>query len=133
MSKTLAKLLMTPSLRQAVMRKAPFGNCWYCGESANGRLHVEHQQPESRGGLTEYENLVPSCSSCNLLKGARTLSEFREFLTKRQPESVANAVAALEQFRWFRETPEQTEARRVLLAAYVAGLGDVVFFGERNG
>ena len=35
------------------------------------RVHIDHIVPFSRGGMTVYENLQPTCSRCNLGKGNR--------------------------------------------------------------
>jgi 5-methylcytosine-specific restriction endonuclease McrA len=68
------------------------GTCVYCGWSRGrsyGRadsIHVDHVVPWSRGGVATRENLVCSCGSCNLFKGARTPEEAgleMRFLQKR--------------------------------------------------
>lgn len=38
--------------------------------------HIDHIYPVSRGGLSEDDNLVLICASCNLSKGEKTLKEF---------------------------------------------------------
>lgn len=50
--------------------------CAYCGASgAKVRLTVDHVVPQSKGGLTSFENCVTCCSKCNSIKGSRTLKE----------------------------------------------------------
>jgi 5-methylcytosine-specific restriction endonuclease McrA len=49
------------------------GECAYCGKPATC---VDHLMPLSRGGDNEYENLIPSCRSCNSSKGPKLLSEW---------------------------------------------------------
>ena len=39
--------------------------CSYCGEATE---HLDHILPISKGGLTNIDNMAPSCSKCNLLK-----------------------------------------------------------------
>ena len=49
--------------------------CGYClsSEVLTGiPLEIEHIIPESKGGLTERENLWLACHSCNKFKGDRT-------------------------------------------------------------
>ncbi len=49
--------------------------CGYCltsEEVVGTPMHVEHIIPESKGGLTEEENLWLSCLLCNSHKGSRT-------------------------------------------------------------
>lgn len=50
--------------------------CQYCGKKFDIReLNLDHVLPKSRGGLTTWENIVCSCTSCNARKGRRTLKE----------------------------------------------------------
>jgi 5-methylcytosine-specific restriction endonuclease McrA len=44
--------------------------CQYCGTTAH--LTVDHVIPRSRGGGSEWENIVTSCAPCNRRKGNRT-------------------------------------------------------------
>ena len=46
------------------------GLCVYCGADADC---VDHVVPMVRGGGDEMENLVASCTPCNLRKGARSV------------------------------------------------------------
>ena len=45
--------------------------CQYCG--ARGDLTFDHVVPRSRGGVTSLDNVVASCSPCNLRKANRSL------------------------------------------------------------
>ena len=71
------------------------GKCWYCGfsfsrkydrknEPLAGAFTVDHVIPMIRGGSDEIENLVPACFSCNGIKKARTLEDFREIMTNKE-------------------------------------------------
>lgn len=55
--------------------------CYYCGVELEGKGHVEHMTPLSRGGLHSVNNLTMSCASCNLSKGTKTAEEFLTSLT----------------------------------------------------
>lgn len=59
--------------------------CQYCGE--RGDMTFDHVIPRCRGGRTTWENVVASCSSCNLRKGSKTLDGAGMHLRKppRQP------------------------------------------------
>ena len=41
--------------------------CQYCGDRKD--LTFDHLLPKSKGGLTNWENVVTACSSCNVQKG----------------------------------------------------------------
>jgi hypothetical protein len=59
-------------MRFRVMLRDKF-KCQYCGKSpathSDVTLHLDHRKPFSQGGPTDFENLVTSCSKCNLGKG----------------------------------------------------------------
>lgn len=51
--------------------------CRYCGSAITlSTGHADHVMPRSRGGSDDPSNLVASCRSCNLKKGARTPEEW---------------------------------------------------------
>jgi len=43
--------------------------CQYCG--SNSELTFDHLLPRSKGGKTDWDNVVTACSSCNVQKGGR--------------------------------------------------------------
>ena len=45
--------------------------CQYCGDKND--LTFDHLLPKSRGGITDWENVVTACSSCNVQKGGRLI------------------------------------------------------------
>lgn len=47
--------------------------CQYCGSSQD--LTLDHVMPRSRGGQSNWENLVTACKSCNSKKGDYTPQE----------------------------------------------------------
>jgi 5-methylcytosine-specific restriction endonuclease McrA len=50
--------------------------CQLCGEQfPTTELTFEHIVPSSRGGGTDWDNVVPACSPCNNRKGNKTLKE----------------------------------------------------------
>jgi 5-methylcytosine-specific restriction endonuclease McrA len=47
--------------------------CCYCGRKfSTQELNLDHVVPKSRGGPTNWSNIVTSCIPCNLRKGSRT-------------------------------------------------------------
>ncbi|MBM4338594.1 MAG: HNH endonuclease [Deltaproteobacteria bacterium] len=52
------------------------GVCQYCGTPFEHReLTYDHVIPRSKGGQTEWTNVVTCCTACNLKKGGRTPEE----------------------------------------------------------
>jgi 5-methylcytosine-specific restriction endonuclease McrA len=52
------------------------GVCQYCGALYEYKeLTYDHVVPRSRGGQTEWTNVVTCCTACNLKKGGRTPEE----------------------------------------------------------
>ena len=43
--------------------------CQYCGNKKD--LTFDHFLPKSRGGITDWENVVTACSTCNVKKGGK--------------------------------------------------------------
>ena len=43
--------------------------CQYCGDKKD--LTFDHLLPKSKGGITDWENVVTTCSTCNVKKGGK--------------------------------------------------------------
>jgi 5-methylcytosine-specific restriction endonuclease McrA len=57
--------------------------CQYCGRRfPTSELSLDHVVPRSRGGETNWENIVCSCVKCNVKKGGRTPQEANMQLVK---------------------------------------------------
>ena len=56
--------------------------CQYCG--ANKDLTFDHLLPKSRGGVTDWENVVTACSTCNVKKGGKLYNKC-DLKLKRKP------------------------------------------------
>ena len=77
--------------------------CQYCGATPpNVVLHVDHVIPVAKGGTNHIDNLVTSCDSCNLGKGAISLTVI--------PKTIAEK-AAIE-----KEREEQIKEYNVILS-----------------
>ena len=48
-------------------------SCQYCG--SKNELTFDHLLPRSKGGKTDWDNVVTACSACNVKKGGRLLSK----------------------------------------------------------
>ena len=66
------------------------GQCQYCSKKLNkGRFTLDHVIPKSKGGKTDWNNLVVSCEKCNIKKGDQSLKEVGYSLSQKpcQPKS----------------------------------------------
>ena len=55
--------------------------CVYCGrELKHSEITVDHVIPFSKGGKTDFQNLVIACKHCNQVKSNKTLYEFIQLL-----------------------------------------------------
>ena len=58
--------------------------CQYCGRRfPTSELSLDHIHPLSRGGLTNWQNVVCACTRCNKRKGGRTPAEASMKLIRR--------------------------------------------------
>ena len=58
--------------------------CQYCGQRRpTAQLTFDHVLPRSRGGRTEWDNIVIACTRCNSKKAQRTPEEARMPLRSR--------------------------------------------------
>ncbi len=62
----------TPAWSRAALIRRDKGVCAYCGRAART---VDHIEPQSRGGPSNWLNTVAACERCNGRKGDRTLGE----------------------------------------------------------
>ncbi len=50
--------------------------CQYCGKSfSDSELTYDHVVPKSKGGKTNWENIVTACKKCNMKKADKTVKE----------------------------------------------------------
>ena len=52
------------------------GCCALCDEPLQGKGHIDHIQPKSRGGENHIANYQVVCPKCNSRKGAKTQAEY---------------------------------------------------------
>lgn len=95
------------------------GRCSYCGDELQKGWHIDHIEPILRrpdGSCDNpenenFDNLTPSCPSCNILKGRNTLEGFRrtiqEFTTTMSKYIVQYKFA--KRYGLLRETYKQVE------------------------
>jgi len=67
--------LFFPLTRRTVLARDHY-TCQYCGaQPVKSQLTVDHVVPRSRGGETDWKNVVTACVPCNQRKGQRTPEE----------------------------------------------------------
>jgi 5-methylcytosine-specific restriction endonuclease McrA len=78
--------------------------CQYCGKKfPSEELSYDHVIPKSRGGKTEWGNIVTCCFRCNRKKGGRTPKEARMKLIRKPSFPVW--LPALKITIGFKEVP----------------------------
>ncbi len=55
--------------------------CQYCGNKKD--LTFDHLLPKSKGGKTDWGNVVTACSTCNVKKGGRLYEKSQMFLIRK--------------------------------------------------
>lgn len=56
--------------RKEIYRKTK-GHCYLCGEFVDfDSFEIDHQIPLAKGGTNDFENLFPSCHTCNSMKNS---------------------------------------------------------------
>lgn len=65
------------SMRKKVWEKTG-GRCHFCGKGLRGRWVVDHIRPVKRNGPSELKNYLPSCSTCNRLRGALNSKQIKK-------------------------------------------------------
>lgn len=87
---------LSKKLRFDVFKRDSF-ECQYCGATPpKVILHCDHVIPVKNGGENDIDNLVTSCESCNLGKGATSLNVIPEKIqikAKKAAEKEAQIVA----------------------------------------
>lgn len=67
--------LPLPLSRRALLMRDDY-TCQYCGsQPGKEQLTMDHIMPRSRGGRTDWENVITACAPCNRRKSNRTPEE----------------------------------------------------------
>jgi hypothetical protein len=70
-----------PNLLEQQLLDARDWQCIACGaDLCVVSWHIDHIIPKSRGGSNDVHNLQVLCATCNLVKGALTMKEWRPWL-----------------------------------------------------
>jgi 5-methylcytosine-specific restriction endonuclease McrA len=88
-----------PLSRRTVLARDHY-TCQYCNaQPGKAHLTIDHIVPRSRGGETEWENVVTACGPCNRRKGNRTPEEARMHLRRKPRRPRYLALTLLEDAR----------------------------------
>ncbi|MER2512626.1 MAG: HNH endonuclease [Nitrosomonas ureae] len=90
----IPRAMTLPLSRRTVMARDQY-TCQYCGATPlRVDLTLDHVLPRSRGGRSEWENMVVACRTCNQKKGNRTPREAGMRLARppRRPRYIALAL-----------------------------------------
>lgn len=90
----IPRTMALPLSRRTIMARDQY-TCQYCGATPlRAELTLDHVLPRSRGGRTEWENVVVACRVCNQKKGNRTPKEAQMILARqpRRPRYIALAL-----------------------------------------
>lgn len=100
---------VVPFNRENIYRRDN-GTCMYCGKKVSlSTFTFEHIIPQSRGGKTEWMNIVVACLRCNARKGSRTPKEahmklirppYVPKLSKAAPRSLVNQLGFTKPDMW---------------------------------
>lgn len=91
--------------------------CQYCGQRfVWAELTYDHLVPRSRGGKTNFLNIVSACRPCNARKGSRTCDEAGMFPL--QPPVAPKALSPAASLAGSGNVPEEWEP---FLAPYAVG------------
>lgn len=85
--RTVRRFGLVPCSRKNVFIRDNY-QCQYCGTQCNQKTAtIDHVVPRSKGGKTNWKNVVCCCDQCNRKKGNRLLAETNYVLLKkpRQP------------------------------------------------
>ncbi len=72
--------------------------CQYCG-SSDRNLTLDHVLPRSRGGRTEWTNIVAACGPCNRKKGNKLTGEARMWPRTTPTRPAFSSIVLLGQAR----------------------------------
>jgi 5-methylcytosine-specific restriction endonuclease McrA len=81
--------------------------CQYCGKvKKTNQLNWDHVFPKSRGGKTNWENIVSSCYPCNEKKRDRTPEEAKMKLLRKPVKPKATPQATIRLTTSIQNVPE---------------------------
>ena len=103
---------VSPKVRFRIFERDNF-TCVYCGCRANTEnLHVDHIEPYSKGGKTTLDNLVTSCSTCNIGKGAFSSTIIRSVSNLVKERNKSRGYSSLDDLK--KDNVRRTYSPRIM-------------------
>ena len=107
---------LSKKLRFEVFKRDSF-TCQYCGAvPPNVVLHVDHINPVKLGGRNEIDNLVTSCSCCNIGKGANELTNVPESLADKAKKIKESELQIKGYYKAIQERRERVDQEAWVIA-----------------
>lgn len=109
------------------------GDCYYCGIPLNpSTWNIDHRIPTSKGGGNGIDNLVPSCSFCNLSKNNCKPEEFKSRIKLRPIELLEKVLEKIEHIE--RQTGLDLEKELLSIEAIIRRIEQIKikFHGEKT-
>lgn len=75
--------------QRLILASRSAARCQECNEPLPGTFHADHRVPFSAGGPTTLNNGRATCSSCNLHKGANTMTRLRDWQVQAHKKAIA--------------------------------------------
>ncbi len=83
------------------------GRCQYCMQRVTEhKFTYDHVMPKSRGGKTDWNNIVTCCYACNQKKDCRTPEEARMKLNQKPTKPTSLPIELSFSVRWQDSLPE---------------------------
>ena len=114
-------------LRWKILNRDKF-TCQYCGMKApDVILHIDHKISKRDGGTDEEDNLITSCSACNIGKSTESISIpsvpilIKGNKPERMDKQIINYLSTLSNGATGTEIAEATGFHRASVAKFVSG------------
>lgn len=107
--------------------------CQYCGaKPPEVILHVDHIVPVVEGGGNEAHNLITSCQSCNLGKGATSLSSVPKALKVRAAEIEEQELQIAEYGKLMKKKKQRIEKDAWRIVSILEGIKNPTSYGRED-
>lgn len=121
---------MNKTKRKSISKKTRFEifkrddfTCQYCGSHPPSViLHIDHIVPVKDGGDNQMDNLITSCSSCNLGKSANSLNSVPLSLKEKANQVKESELQLKEYTKILKAKKDRIEIEKWQIAASLEGV-----------